>query len=174
MLHLRGVGSARSRVMTGRASGRGRSMAGRPVGPSSKGAEVGQRRGNALVDRSVGQRVAGDRPELNGVVEEKVTGVGMLRAKQKGKEGGADVKWNERNERNRRDAPRATGSGRNSKGLDGGIGRALGRSAARVRDHLGRTQRVSNEGRNGKIAPAGHPALGAWLGGRGWWGPLAG
>lgn len=128
-------------------------MAGLPVGSFVQGADVGRRRGNALAGRSVGRRVAGDGPEQNGVVEEKVTGVGMLKVKQKGKERGAGVKCKERNERNRKRRPPER-SGRDSKGLDGGLEGLWGGALQGCETTWAKTQRVSNEGRNGKIAPA--------------------
>ena len=78
----------------------------------------------------------------------------------------------ERNERNRKEAPPKR-SGRNNKGLDGGgIGRALGRSAARVRERPpGRTQ-SAQFGRvaTGKITPARAPGRWApgWVWGMRW------
>lgn len=160
MLHLRGVGSSRSRVMTGRASGRGR--VGLPGGRSSRSQRSDETtRGMRWVGRVGESRRAG--PSANVVVvEERSPERGVLRVKRKGKER-IGLRENGTNE-TARCAPKR--SGRDNKGLDGGIGRALGRSAARVRE-TPRTdaERAIREGRNGEDCTSqGTRTLSAWLG----------
>jgi hypothetical protein len=154
MLHLRGVESSRSRVMTGRASGRDH---GWPSGGGSffQVAKVG-RDDTEMRWVGSGRRVADSWSECERRRRGKIAGEGDVEVKQKGKEriGLGENGTNETAKRRPQSEAEET-----TRGWTGGIGRALGRSAARVRERRpGRTQSAQfRRVATGKITPARAP-----------------
>jgi hypothetical protein len=161
MLHLRGVESSRSRVMTGRASGRDH---GWPSGGSFfQVAKVG-RDDTEMRWVGSGRRVADSWSECERRRRGKIAGEGDVEGEAERKR--KDWLGRERNERNRKEAPPKR-SGRNNKGLDGGDWKGFGAERCKGARETPRkdAERAIQEGSNGEdYTSQGTRTLSAWLG----------
>jgi len=172
VLHLRGVGSARSRVMTGRASGRG-SIDGWPSGWVVRPGRRRRTTTGECAGWSIGRsasRGGWARTERRRRGKGHRRGDAESEAKRKRKRRWREMQGTERT-KPQEASPRAKRE--RQQGAGRGIGRALGRSAARVRDHLGKDAESEQLGSQWEDCASQGTALGAWLGGPVWWGPLA-
>jgi hypothetical protein len=163
VLHLRGVGSSRSRVMTGRASRRDHGW------PSGGGRSSRSQRSDETTRRCAGSgrvgesRIAG--PSASDVVEERSPERGMLRVKQKGKEriGLGENGTNETAKRRPQSEAEETTRGWTG-GLEGLWGGALQGCERDAQE--GRRARNSGGSQRGRLHQPGHPdaerLVGSW------------